>query len=51
VVRNSVGFIAPLWLSSLGQAAAVAAATSGVLAAALVVGFRVNRYRRSGTKG
>ena len=50
VVRNSVGFIAPLWLSSLGQAAAVAAATSGVLAAALVVGFRVNRYRRSGTK-
>jgi hypothetical protein len=51
VVRNSVGFIAPLWLSSLGQAAAVAAVTSGVLAAALVVGFRVNRYRRSGTKG
>ena len=51
VARNSVGFIAPLWLSALGRVAALTALVSGGLTAVLVAGHRVNRYRTSGTKG
>ena len=51
VVRNSVGFVAPLWLSAAGRAAAVAAVASGALAVGIAVGHRVYRYRASGAKG
>ena len=51
VVRNSVGFVAPLWLSALGRLAAVTAGLFGSLAAAIVGGYRVYRYRASRTKG
>jgi len=51
VVRNSVGFVAPLWLSAAGRVAAATAVLSGTLAVAVVVGHRVYRYRASGTKG
>ena len=50
VVRNSVGFVAPLWLSTLGRAAAVTAATSGGLAVVTVVGVRAAQ-RVAGSKG
>jgi hypothetical protein len=45
-----VGFVAPLWLSTLGRAAAVTAAASGGLAAVTVVGARVARWI-TGSKG
>ena len=50
VVRNSVGFVAPLWLSTVGRVAAVTGAVSAALAAGVVVGHRVYRYRASGAK-
>ena len=50
VVRNSVGFVAPLWLSTVGRVAAVTGAVSAALAVGVVVGHRVYRYRASGAK-
>jgi hypothetical protein len=50
VVRNSVGFVAPLWLSTVGRAAAVTAAASGGFAVVIVVGVRA-AGRIVGSKG
>ena len=50
VLRNSVGFVSPLWLSTLGRAAAVTAVVSVVLAVAVVAGHRLYRYWRLRTK-
>ena len=51
VVRNSIGFVAPLWLSGAGRVAAVVAAASGLLAGMLVAGRRVHRYRVARSEG
>lgn len=51
VVRNSVGFVAPLWLSTVGRVAAVVAVASGTLAALLAAGHRLLRYRRERSQG
>ena len=51
VVRNSIGFVAPLWLSATGQVAAVVAVISGLLSVLLVGGYRLHRYRVTRAKG
>ena len=48
VVRNSIGFVAPLWLSAAGRVAAAVAVGSGLLSVLLVVGYRLHRYRHTG---
>jgi hypothetical protein len=45
-----VGFVAPLWLSTVGRAAAVTAAASGGFAVVIVVGGRA-AGRIVGSKG
>ena len=49
-VRNSIGFVAPLWLSDAGRVAGMVAAASGLLAALLVAGHRLHRYRLARTQ-
>ena len=45
VVRNSIGFVAPLWLSTAGRIAAVIAVGSSLLSVLLVAGYQLHRYR------
>jgi hypothetical protein len=51
VVRNSIGFVAPLWLSGTGQVAVIVAVGSGLLSVLLVGGYRLYRYRVTRAKG